>query len=231
MLTFLLNSSQRAFRERKERHVKDLELKLKSMEARSTDLLSDNERLKRELDRVATQNEILRATSSSSGNHVQRSSSSHSRQQQKQPDFHISHPDGSDQELPDDPCITPGPLVYSPRTFNAAFADHSTAPMVNTVGVGIGGSGDESGGTAGPGGISHRIAINTATGERLLSTGAAWEYIQNSELFQRGVVDLGEIVDRLKERVVCDGAGPSFPEGEVRRAIEESVGAVGDELI
>jgi AP-1-like factor len=55
--------SQRAFRERKERHVKDLETKLNSLSAHSNTLLSDNERLKRELQRLATQNEILRATS------------------------------------------------------------------------------------------------------------------------------------------------------------------------
>ena len=55
--------SQRAFRERKERHVKDLESKLHSLSAHSSTLLTDNERLKRELQRLATQNEILRATS------------------------------------------------------------------------------------------------------------------------------------------------------------------------
>ena len=195
------------------------------MEARSTDLLTDNERLKRELDRIATQNEILRATSSSSGTHgaLHRSSSSNSRHQQQHPhpDFHVPAPDDPDQDqhFPDDPStITPGPLVYSPRTFNAAFADHVP-----------GGSANDSGDGSYP--MIHRIAVNAATGERLLSTGAAWEYIQNSELFQKGVVDLGEVVDRLRERVVCDGAGPSFLESEVRSAIEESMGAVGDELI
>ncbi|SLM34631.1 bzip transcription factor, partial [Lasallia pustulata] len=55
-------AAQRAFRERKERHVKDLETKLNSLEAHSSTLLTDNERLKRELARLSTQNEILRAT-------------------------------------------------------------------------------------------------------------------------------------------------------------------------
>ncbi|CAF9916859.1 MAG: hypothetical protein GOMPHAMPRED_001125 [Gomphillus americanus] len=58
-------AAQRAFRERKERHVKELENKLHSLSTHSSALLSDNERLKRELQRLATQNEILRATSSS----------------------------------------------------------------------------------------------------------------------------------------------------------------------
>ncbi|KAF3923692.1 hypothetical protein ABW20_dc0102050 [Dactylellina cionopaga] len=55
--------SQRAFRERKERHVKELEEKLSSLEATSSTVLSENERLKRELQKITTENQILRATS------------------------------------------------------------------------------------------------------------------------------------------------------------------------
>lgn len=195
------------------------------MEARSTEIMSDNERLKRELDRIATQNEILRATSGS--NPSMRSPSSHSRQRQ-QPQPHAESPDevGEDPDsnllASKDHSAGPVSAAYSPRTFNAAFtADH--APTVDTTTV--------EGPIRSEGSMTHRVAINNATGERLLSTGAAWEYIQQSDLYQRGVVDLGEVVDRLRERVICDGAGPSLAESEVRKAIEESVGAVGDELI
>ncbi|XTI90144.1 hypothetical protein V2W45_1332348 [Cenococcum geophilum] len=55
--------SQRAFRERKERHVKDLEAKLSALESSTHSLQSDNERLKLALQRARTENEILRATS------------------------------------------------------------------------------------------------------------------------------------------------------------------------
>jgi hypothetical protein len=61
-------AAQRAFRERKERHVKDLEQKLSSLEQSSTDLLSENDRLKRELQKIATENEILRATGGAAPN-------------------------------------------------------------------------------------------------------------------------------------------------------------------
>ena len=54
--------SQRAFRERKERHVRELEQKLSDLEKASNSLHEDNERLKRELAKYATENEILRAT-------------------------------------------------------------------------------------------------------------------------------------------------------------------------
>jgi len=55
--------SQRAFRERKERHVRDLEAKLTALESSTHSLQSDNERLKLALQRARTENEILRATS------------------------------------------------------------------------------------------------------------------------------------------------------------------------
>ena len=193
---------QRAFRERKERHVKDLELKLKSIEAHSTDLMSDNERLKRELDRLATQNEILRATSTPmklSGQQNRDASQTDANQ-------------GGDSPTGEQSTLAAGPMIYSPSTFNAAFSAHQ------------GEDADEN-----P--ISHRIQISATTGERLLSTGAAWELIQAHELYRKGVVDIGEVCDRLKEKVLCDGSGPTFAEGEVIKAIEESVGAAGDELI
>lgn len=57
---------QRAFRERKERHVRDLEAKLNLLTTTTSSLQSDNERLKLLLQRAQTENEILRATASSS---------------------------------------------------------------------------------------------------------------------------------------------------------------------
>ena len=84
---------QRAFRERKERHVKDLESKLHSLSAHSSTLLTDNERLKRELQKLHTQNEILRATAS-----------------QYTP-------------IARAPSPVPGPQTYSPTDFQAAVGE------------------------------------------------------------------------------------------------------------
>ncbi|KAL8726748.1 MAG: hypothetical protein Q9181_005942 [Wetmoreana brouardii] len=55
-------AAQRAFRERKERHVKDLEGKLNSATNQNASLIAEIERLQRENEKFATQNEILRAT-------------------------------------------------------------------------------------------------------------------------------------------------------------------------
>lgn len=164
------------------------------MDAHSTDLMTENERLKRELDRIATQNEILRATTTP-------------KRAPPQEQSHDAHREG-----PSSPeGLTSGPMIYSPSTFNAAFAGHHT-------------SGPEE-----P--ISHRIEISATTGERLLATGAAWDFIQHHELYRRGLVDIADVSERLKEKVVCDGAGPTFSERDVIQAIEDSEGGAGDELI
>ncbi|KAK6439266.1 hypothetical protein LTR95_004522 [Oleoguttula sp. CCFEE 5521] len=59
-------AAQRAFRERKERHVRDLEAKLNLLTTTTTSLQSDNERLKLLLQRAQTENEVLRATATGS---------------------------------------------------------------------------------------------------------------------------------------------------------------------
>jgi hypothetical protein len=55
--------------------------------------------------------------------------------------------------------------------------------------------------------------------------------IQSHDLFKRGLVDVGDVCERLKRVAKCDGQGPVFEEGDVRRAIEESVAGGSDELI
>lgn len=63
-------AAQRAFRERKERHVKDLEAKLASLEAAQNQTATENEKLRREMQKISTENEVLRATSSVHAQHT-----------------------------------------------------------------------------------------------------------------------------------------------------------------
>ena len=166
------------------------------MDAHSTDLMTENERLKRELDRIATQNEILRATTTS--------------RKESYPDQSRNvHHDGTSSPE----GLTSGPMIYSPSTFNAAFAGSHISGQEEPV--------------------SHRIEISATTGERLLATGAAWDFILHHELYRRGLVDIADVSERLREKVVCNGAGPTFSERDIVQAIEDAhgMGAAGDELI
>ncbi|KAK4206466.1 putative bzip transcription factor protein [Rhypophila decipiens] len=91
--------AQRAFRERKERHVKDLESRLKELEQTQQQTASENERLKRDLQRMSTENEILRATSMVNGAGLPGSNGS--------------------------PMVT-GPMSYNPTAFYADVLQNHT---------------------------------------------------------------------------------------------------------
>ncbi|KAI2639289.1 hypothetical protein GGS21DRAFT_506894 [Xylaria nigripes] len=175
-------AAQRAFRERKERHVKDLEAKLASLEAAQSQTATENEKLKREMQKMSTENEILRATSSA---HVQNARVS------------------SSSPVSD---ITTGPMQYNSDDFYShLLQNHQNKNR------------------------SHRIV--EAGGQRLLAAGATWDYIINHELFKKGLIDVGDVSDRLKFQAQCDGQGPVFPESVILQAIMESVASSSDELL
>ena len=77
----------------------------------------------------------------------------------------------------------------------------------------------------------HRITVCEKTGEKLFDTGATWDLIQNHELFKRGLVDSGDVTERLKTVARCNGQGPVFGERDIRKIIEESAANGSDELI
>lgn len=171
-------AAQRAFRERKERHVRDLEQKLTDLQAQSMTLHADNERLKRELAKIVTENEILRATGMSS------------------------------ESSPHDDQDNNGPREFNPTDMRENLANgHKT------------------------GSLPHRIVRSSETGDRLLNARAAWDFMQAHPLYKQGLVDIGDVCERLKGFTQCDGQGPVFEEGRVRKAIEESVASGNDELI
>ncbi|OLN96454.1 Fluconazole resistance protein 3 [Colletotrichum chlorophyti] len=172
-------AAQRAFRERKEKHVKDLEAKLANLEAEAQQKSTENERLKREMQKISTENEILRATSSINGHHSSTSP---------------------------EPRTT-GPMHYNPKDFYTDLL----APHNNKT-------------------PSHRVAISS-DGERLLAAGATWDFIISHPMFKRGLVDVGDVSERLKHQARCDGQGPVFSERAIIEAIESSVASGSDELL
>lgn len=182
--SLLTTYSQRAFRERKERHVKDLEAKLAELEATSQQTMTENERLKREMQKVNTENEILRATASLQG----------------------AGGGGSPGTNGSAPLMA-GPMSYNPRDFYTNVLENHDNKTP-----------------------SHRIVTSDA-GEKLLAAGATWDLIVNHDLFKRGLVDVGDVSDRLKSQAKCDGQGPVFEERAILQAIEQSAASGSDELL
>jgi AP-1-like factor len=106
--------SQRAFRERKERHVRDLEAKLTHLESSTHSLQSDNDRLKLALQRARTENEILRATTGPSPTHSRPGSMIY-----PEPGAHLPPENLDDDEPYNVQSLSNGSLV------NAADKDHT----------------------------------------------------------------------------------------------------------
>lgn len=173
-------AAQRAFRERKERHVKDLEVRLANLEESQQMAVAENERLKQDLQKMSTENEILRATT--------------------------GIPGGPNNSLSPEPTTT-GPMHYNPTDFysNVLSGHDNKTP-------------------------SHRI-VTSDDGERLLAAGATWDLIISHDLYKRGLVDIGDVSERLKNQARCDGQGPVFSERAIIEAIESSVASGSDELL
>lgn len=111
-------------------------------------------------------------------------------------------PRGGSEPLPD-----AGPMRYSPTDFytEVLHAHENKTP-------------------------SHRI-VTSENGQRMFAAGATWDYIIKHPLYERGLVDVGDVSDRLKKVAKCDGQGPVFEEREIINAIEKSVASGNDELL
>lgn len=160
-------------------------------------LMEDNESLKRQMAKIATENEILRATA-----HVKQSENSH-----------------------DHSPIRTGPLRYSPVDYATVPTRVSPKPVSHLSSPQADNASDKSDNIKKPTPIRHRIKVNEETGEKLLDAAAAWEVIVTALDDLTVSVDVQDIYDRLKGRTKCDGTGPVIEEADVRRAINETVAA------
>lgn len=77
---------------------------------------------------------------------------------------------------------------------------------------------------------SHRV-VTSDEGERLLAAGATWDFIINHDLYKRGLVDVGDVSERLKTCARCDGQGPVFSESAIINAMQQSVASGSDDLL
>ncbi|KAH6619924.1 hypothetical protein C7974DRAFT_223400 [Boeremia exigua] len=181
-------AAQRAFRERKERHVRDLEAKLNALENNTHSLQSDNERLKLALQRARTENEILRATSGHSPSSSRRVSASY-----------------------------PSPGALLPEDEEMDEEDYNVQPLSN-------------GSVVNAANKDHAVSRHKFKGKEVPAA-QAWDVIQSHPLVKQGLVDVTDVVERLKGAVKCDGHGPVFEESTIWQAVEDSRRSGGDELI
>ncbi|CUS08020.1 unnamed protein product [Tuber aestivum] len=179
-------AAQRAFRERKERHVKELEHRLKTLEQHASETASQNEMLKQELQKTKLENRLLQENSLRGNSPPAMTEVAN--MNFKPTDHHN--------------IANPPPAFTSP-----IFGEHPNK------------------------GPLHRISTSPKTGERLLGAGAAWDLIVCHPLYEKGLVDIGDISDRLKGLARCDGQGPVFEESVILEAINASSGSGRDELL
>lgn len=199
----LIDLSQRAFRERKERHVKDLETKLNSLESASTSLASDNQRLKLALQRAVTENEILRATRGSKSSltslHAMRG---------------FSAPESSESNMEDDSdASSPDALPTRSREMD----ETSKATMRRGKRKIHKPLSDLAGGSQPQGPI--------------LTSNALWDFLIEHPLVSSGQVDISDACDRLRGLARPGSHGPVFDEAAVNKAIGSSRRGGGDALI
>ncbi|KAJ4221426.1 AP-1-like transcription factor [Fusarium falciforme] len=76
---------------------------------------------------------------------------------------------------------------------------------------------------------SHSIIVRD--GERFLDAGAAWDFIINHRLFKKGLVDIGDVSERLKHCARYDNHRLALPERSIIAAIELSVASKTDDLL
>lgn len=173
----------------------------------------ENERLKREIAKITTENEILKATSSFGPlPHSTQGRRSSTRQ--------------------DDEILKTGPMKYTPTDFTPSLTSthsdnlhHQNRPSQHSSHSQLHSSlPSSSSPVLSSQSSTHRITISPLTGRRLLSAGAVWDFIQAHELVKDGLADITDVTARLKEAAECDGTGPAFEEGKLVRAIEESAG-------
>lgn len=194
-------AAQRAFRERKERHVRDLESKLHQLTSTTSSLQTDNERLRLLLQRTQTENEILKATASASSSPAGQN--------------HHHHP----------PCFVDDPnSLSSPnssKSITSSDDDHFTTNRSSPAASHSSHSSLASGMSSPKNG--NLSSVDHAGRPHKLTPHAAWEILQSHPLFARGILDISLICERLKQLAKSDNVtgGPMFDEGEVRAAVEE----------
>jgi AP-1-like factor len=76
----------------------------------------------------------------------------------------------------------------------------------------------------------HPASRHLSKGREVPAT-QAWDVIMTHPLVKQGLIDVTDVVERLRGMAKCNGHGPVFEESTIWQAVEESRRSGGDELI
>lgn len=253
--------SQRAFRERKERHVRDLEAKLSALESSATSLATDNERLKLALQQATTENEILRASGSSvhrlsvssigdgpeAGLRALGSGMGHglggastdtsAGAAVAAAQALLARGDGDPPSADGNPLsntllvTSDGTSISDPPAVDASANNQLLAAAIAAAAVKRAGENGPGTGSGISGLGQFAPHSSRASSAAFLPAAATWDLIQAHPLVKRGVVDIADVCEALRGTARCDGQGPVFREEMVWRAVEGARRGGSDELI
>ena len=219
--------------------MRDLEAKLTALESQSHSLQSDNERLKLALQRAETENEILRATSGA--NPLSLSAPGSPNGEDADGLLNGNGEGGKSgsrgkaiEKMLESGEATFGPPSWKPKKVDipVTLPDKGT-PSLNSITTAKLPSSSQ------PNLLLGRRLVSTLNGTKsatsksstLLSAAATWDLVQSHPLFKQGLIDIGDVFERLRGLAKCDGQGPAFEEADIIRVVEGARRGGGDELI
>ncbi|KAA8910064.1 hypothetical protein TRICI_004270 [Trichomonascus ciferrii] len=70
--------------------------------------------------------------------------------------------------------------------------------------------------------LKYQVYVRPTDGETLLGAGAIWAKIMEFEDEDEDPIDVEDVIERLRERAVCDGFGPVYRLTDIEQAIKQA---------
>ncbi|KAI8884365.1 hypothetical protein K501DRAFT_247886 [Backusella circina FSU 941] len=213
-------AAQRAFRERKERFVKELQLKIKDMEAKHKEqvsgLISENQILKEKVKQMEAEIYTLKGAAMAFDVSIHKLREANI-QQQQQPTVAIREQRSDLSPLsPPNEDDAPSRKVNTPSHSASFFASPRKSPIIrDSLFNSIDSSYEEHENFAQPETkrFDHTPDPITLTGAKLIPYTQIWEKLSEHPNFDE--FDMNELCEELKKKARCSGTGPVIPESEL----------------
>lgn len=195
--------------------MRGLEDELGSYKNKYAALQKENEELKRQIAKLSTENEILKATAHAP---CPKNGENNHEEPAKDEAPGITEPQRYSPMEHDEISASDGPIWP-----NKTMTTDEAVPDAHSLDDGTHGST-----TLLP---QRRIKIDKETGERFLDASETWEMIVNYRSKHNVMLDLNDVYGRLRGKTKCDGQGAVIGEEVVKKAIQDSIEAGKDDLL